>query len=259
MLPTQIDGPVIAVGDLHGAYGQAKALLDFLAAHGLHEGRWVVFLGDIVDVGPDTARTIDLLLSFQEQHPQAAFLCGNHDLSLALALGIVSGPYQGYYQARIPTRNSETLASYGAKDAVQLCEKMPAAHKDFLASLPWVVEHPAYVFVHAGLDPHEPYGGQVARLRRRDTTLFKPPWLYSGRLALCDPPQGTDRVIVSGHTVLRQPYLGDRRILLDTGCGYGGPLTACLLPERLVIQVPASVARPKSYQGERRPQPENNQ
>jgi serine/threonine protein phosphatase 1 len=239
MLPTEIEGPVIAVADLHGAYEQAKALLDFVAAHGLDRDRWAVFLGDYCDVGPDTARTIDLLLGWQKQHSQTAFLCGNHDLNLAKGLGLVGSPHQAYYEARIPTRNAETLKSYGAKDAADLAEKMPAAHKEFLATLPWAVEHADYLFVHAGLDPAEPYAEQVARLRQRDTATFKPRWLYSDRLAFCDPPPGTDKVVVSGHTILRQPVVSDRRILLDTGAGYGGPLSACLLPERRLIQVPA--------------------
>jgi hypothetical protein len=43
----------------------------------------------------------------------------------------------------------------------------------------------------------------------------------------------------------------------DTGAGSGGPLTACLLPERLLVQVPASVGKPKPYQGAYRPISEN--
>jgi hypothetical protein len=75
-------------------------------------------------------------------------------------------------------------------------------------------------------------------LRARDARIDKPKWLHETALAWAAPPD-TDRVVVSGHTILRQPVVTDRRILLDTGCGYGGPLTACLLPERLLIQVPA--------------------
>jgi serine/threonine protein phosphatase 1 len=240
MFPNQIDGPVIAVADLHGAFERVKTLLGFLRAHGLHEGRWVVFLGDYLDVGPATAQTIDLLLGFQKQHAQTTFLCGNHDHALMIALGVIPSPYQAYYEARIPTRNAQTLASYGATSAAELAEKMPQGHKDFLASLPWAIEHQdGYVFVHVGLDPAERYAEQIAKLRQSDTTAFKPRWLYSDRLAFCDPPQDTSKTVVSGHTILRQPVVTDRRILLDTGCGYGGPLTACLLPERLLIRVPA--------------------
>jgi len=245
----QIDGPVIVAADLHGAYEQLRTLLDFLVAHGLHEGRHLIFLGDFCDVGPDTASTIDLLLAFQKKHAEVTFLSGNHDLNLAIALGLVTNRYQTYYQARIPTRNALTLASYGATSAAELAEMMPAAHKDFLANLPWAVEHPDYLFVHAGLDPNEPYADQLAKLRQRDSTAFKPKWLYSERLAFCDPPPDTNKTVVSGHVILRKPYLEDRRILLDPGAGYGGPLTAILLPERLLIQVLPHSDRTKEGKG----------
>jgi len=229
--------------------------LDLLTAYGLHDGRHLIFLGDFCD-GPDTASTIELLLRWQATHPATSFLCGNHDLNLSKALGLVDSPHQAYYAARIPTRNTQTLKSYGAKDAPDLLAKMPQNHKDFLANLLWVVEHSDYVFVHAGLKPDEPYEEQIAKLRAKDTRQFKPPWLYDTALAWTIPPD-TDKVIVSGHTILRQPLVTDRRILLDTGCGYGGSLTACLLPERLLIQVPPSLAKTKSYQGDRRPILEN--
>jgi len=51
MLPAQIDGPVITISDLHGADDQLRTLLGFLIAHGLHEGRHLIFLGDFVMSG----------------------------------------------------------------------------------------------------------------------------------------------------------------------------------------------------------------
>ena len=110
MFPTQIDGPVIAVADLHGAYDQLQSLLNFLVANRLHEGCCIVFLGDLCD-GLDTAGTIEALLAWQQLHHQTTFLCGNHDLNLAKALGIVNSPHQDYYASRIPTRSIQTLTS----------------------------------------------------------------------------------------------------------------------------------------------------
>jgi serine/threonine protein phosphatase 1 len=244
MPPDCIDGPVVCVADLHGACQQVKALLDFLVANRLHEGRAVIFLGDYCDCGPDTASTIELLLAWQATCPASRFLCGNHDLSLAKGLGLVESPHRAYYAGRIPARSAETLASYGARDAAELMGRMPAAHQDFLANLPWVVEHQAgYVFVHAGLDASEPVEQQLAQLRARDARIYKPKWLHDTALAWAVPPD-TNKVVVSGHTTLADPWVTPRRILLDTGAGRGGPLTACLLPERLLIQVPASVAQP---------------
>jgi serine/threonine protein phosphatase 1 len=189
-----------------------------------------------VDRGPDSAKTIDLLLSFHQEHPETAFCSGNHDLSLAKGLGLVNSPHQDYYWRRIPKRNWTTLDSYDAKEGNELLGKMSRRHKDFLANLPWCVEHRDYLFVHAGLDPTQPYGEQIEQLKARNTTLFKPKWLHDCGLAFA-VPKDTEKVIVSGHTNVQNPYVSDHRILLDTGCGYGGPLTACMLPEKVLIQV----------------------
>lgn len=203
--------------------------------------RWLVFLGDVIDAGPDTAGTINLLLDWQKQHPQTTCIAGNHEMNLAAALGLIQSPFQRFYWNRIPSRNRQILTSYGATNAQELAEKMPASHKEFFRNLPWCVEHPDYLFVHAGLDAREPYEEQIAKLRQRDTSAFKPKWLYDDRLAFC-VPQDSHKTIVSGHTILRQPLVAERRILLDCGCGYGGSLTAILLPERLLIQVPPAIS-----------------
>lgn len=241
MYADSIAGPVLAIGDLHGCYEQAFQLLDIAITEGWLQDRFVVFLGDIVDRGPDTAGTIDLLLDFCNLHPQTTFCCGNHDLSLAKGLGLVDSPHQAYYWRRMPKRNGATLLSYGARDGEELLEKMPDSHKEFLVNMPWSVEHPDYLFVHAGIDHLEPYEGQIRQLRNRDTSLWKPKWLHDCGLAFA-VLKDSEKVIVSGHTTLSAPYVGQDRILLDTGAGYDGPLTACLLPEKVLIQIPPQEA-----------------
>jgi serine/threonine protein phosphatase 1 len=248
MYPDEISGPVVCVADLHGESEQLRRLLDFLRANRLHEGRTVIFLGDYCDCGPDTAGTIDLLLNWRKRHRPTVFLAGNHDLNLAKALGLVASPHQDYYAARLPTRNSETLSSYEAKGGDELLAKMPPRHKDFFANLAWVAEHQDFIFVHAGLDDREPVEQQLAKLRARDAKLFKPLWLHETALAWTIPPD-TNKTIVSGHTTIERPIVTNRRILIDTGCGRGGPLTAILLPERLLIQVPALLIVPRRAGG----------
>jgi len=118
--------------------------------------------------------------------------------------------------------------------------KMPEAHKDFFRRLPWVVEHPNFIFVHCGLDPGEPLEGQIEQLRRRDATLFKPKWLHSDGLALVGHAQQTNKVVVAGHCILPEVRRIENKVLIDTGCGYGGMLTALLLPEFEIVQATRS-------------------
>jgi serine/threonine protein phosphatase 1 len=239
MFADRIDGKVVAIGDLHGDREQAELLLGHLARTGGLEGRWAVFLGDYVDVGPDTAGVIDLLLDLRGQHQKTTFLCGNHDLNLAKALGLVPGPHREFYRRRLSTRSAPTLHSYGVADEGELLAAMPERHKNFFRRLPWVVEHPDYLFVHCGLDPREPLDEQLRRLRERDTTIYKPKWLHDDRLSHAGHRHQTDRLIVAGHAIGPDVRVVGNKVLLDTGCGYGGYLSALLLPEGRLIQTVA--------------------
>lgn len=232
----RIDGKVVVIGDIHGEYGQARQLLFDLGERGLLDDRWLVFLGDYVDVGPDSARVVRLLLDLHEAFSHSTFLCGNHDLNLAKALGLVDSPHRHFYWNRLPLRNAETLASYGAGNGWDLLDRMPDDHKDFFRKLPWVVEHPDYLFVHCGFDPDEPFDWQVEQLRQRDTNLWKPMWLHHDRLAFVGHAHQTDKTVIAGHSIVPAVRAVENKVLIDTGCGYGGALTALLLPEFEVVQ-----------------------
>lgn len=117
-----------------------------------------------------------------------------------------------------------------------LCRRMPARHKVFLTGLPWCVEHPQFLVVHAGLTA-APFADQLEVLRRRDFTLGRPPWLHERKLARAEPPADCPFTVVSGHVVVPEVQFrhGGRRILCDTYGGRGKVLSAVLLPERKVV------------------------
>ena len=231
----KISGKVVAVGDIHGEYDKMRRMLACLVRYEILDDRWLVLLGDYVDMGPDTAKVIEFLVRFKkEYHPNTAFICGNHDLNLIKALGLVDSPEEVFYRGRVPTRNRDVLVSYGARNVDELKAKMPDSHKEFLANLNWAVEHPDYLFVHVGLDPNESYEAQVEALAERDMVPHKPKWLYRDHLSFSSPR--TDKIVVSGHMILNDAIGFNNRRLIDTGCGYGGELTALQLPEDQIIQ-----------------------
>jgi len=237
-LPSRIDGPVAAIGDIHGQSGELRQLLDQLRCEPDFAERWVVFLGDFLDRGPSPRAALDLVLALAKEHPKTTAVMGNHDLALLGALGLIDAPTDNHWPKRYLTSYncSPTFRSYGVSvgDLPALARAMPDAHKEFLAALPWSVEHPHYLFVHAGLEPARAFESQLAALRQRDVSHNRPPWLCSRSLARQRPPADCTLTVVSGHVPVPSVRLSKQRLLLDTSGGYGH-LSCVLLPENRIL------------------------
>lgn len=285
--PRVIDGPLAVVGDLHGAADLLERVLTRLRQTPDFESRWLVFVGDFLDRGPDSRRCIDVVLGLAETHGKVAAVMGNHDLAAIGALGLVPTPPASHWDQRYIADYEawRTFVSYGVEKTeaefnqltdeiraikpyydpyddcfnggvvpvelealrgdvfrrlevllADLRKRMPDRHKLFLAGLPWCVEHPQYLIVHAGLTA-EPYADQLEVLRRRDFTLGRPPWLHERKLARAELPEDCPLTVVSGHVVVPQVQFlqGGRRILCDTFGGRGKVLSSVLLPEMKVV------------------------
>jgi serine/threonine protein phosphatase 1 len=175
----------------------------------------LVFLGDYIDRGPDSAGVIDDLLQLRGQFPHSVFLRGNHEEMLLDALaGRDPAPFLFNGGAR-------TIASYQARGAWP----PPAEHRDFFASLLPLYASTKFIFVHAGLRPGIPLAEQSP-----DDLL----WIRADFMA-AEVDWG--KTVVFGHTPLEQPLLIPDRIGLDTGCVYGGRLTCCEVNNRQIWQV----------------------
>lgn len=240
-------GPLAVIGDVHGQAEPLRRLLGKLRKRWVFAGRTVVFLGDFLDRGPDPRAALELVLALQQEHPKVTAVMGNHDLALTGALGLVPAPPTCNWAKRWVAAYDagSTFASYGVPfgDLRALARSIPPEHKQFLAGLPWLVEHPQYLIVHAGLVPDMPMGEQLAILRKRDFTLQRPPWLCDPALTRCGVPADCRLTVVSGHVRQRQVQFRDRRILLDTTGGVSGELSAVLLPERVVVTSTPSPVR----------------
>jgi len=239
---TRIDGPVAVIGDVHGQVDKLSDVLQRLRKMPDFSRRWLVFIGDYVDRGPDPKGALDLILALRREHPRVTAIAGNHDFAMSAALQLISAPKEASWPQRwLGHYDAETtFASYGVEfaDLDALRENIPPEHRDFLVHLPWCVEHPRYLFVHAGLESHVPCELQLRILREKDNTLHRPQWLCSKALVDAEVPGDCAVAAVSGHVRVPQVTFRKKRILVDTSGGADGPLSAVLLPEKKVVASP---------------------
>lgn len=216
--------PIYAVGDIHGHLDELERALALIAADGGPEAD-VVFLGDLVDRGPDSRGVIDRLIAGQAAGRPWRVLRGNHDdmFRRFLSEGVIN---HAQVKSGLPWTHRrlggfETLASYGIaadpdtprRDIVKAAlAAVPPAHRDFLDSLPHRLEWGDLLFVHAGICPGVP----LAQQDPSDLIWIREPFLSDRR------PHPW--LVVHGHTALEHPQHFGNRIDLDGGAGYGRPI-----------------------------------
>ena len=203
---------LLAFGDIHGCRSALQALLAQVA---LRETDQLVFLGDYIDRGPDSAGVIDELLALQARFPHSVFLRGNHEQML---IDVLAGENLTTF---LFNGGDKTIASYEARGGWP----PPRKHRRFLESLPAIYRAEGFVFVHAGLRPGTPLADQDP-----DDLL----WI---RQEFLDSSDDWGEIVVFGHTPREEPLLTAARIGLDTGCVYGGRLTCCDVLTRRCWQV----------------------
>lgn len=247
-VPTRIDGPVAVIGDVHGQTLQLREIIAQLAGLPDIHKRWIVFIGDLVDRGPDPAGAVQLFCDLVKQHEKVTWVCGNHELAMAGTLGLINAPDYIDFRGRWTHHyNSHTtFESYGVehKDVEGLRAALPEEHVRLLSDLPWSVEHRDYLFVHAGLDRNIPFETQIRILRERDYSLSHPPWLYSKEFILMGPPSDCPVPVVIGHVPVPKVQIGNGMIAIDTTGGVTGALSCVLLPENIVLQSGSSGPSP---------------
>jgi len=207
----------VIIGDVHGCRDELAALLDRV---GFAKGDRLVMVGDLVVRGPDPAGTVDLLMSLD-----ARAVRGNHEDRL------------------LRIRAGEALANEPQRAVIAA---LSPRHWAFLEALPlWLdlPEHDVRV-VHAGVVPGVPIEQQPPRAlmymrclnRAGEPVEKRGDDLWGARY------QGSPHMVF-GHNARTEPQLHPAATGLDTGCVYGGRLTALVLDEG---------ARPPRSKGERR-------
>ncbi len=214
---------IYAVGDVHGCADRlvmlhARIAADAAARPGPRR-MVLVYLGDYVDRGPDSAGVLDLL---GEPPPlrgaEAVTLMGNHERMMLDACDPDGHP--GALPFWLDNGGEATLESYGQGwdlDPTSLARALPPAHLALMRRCPLSWSAGGYLFVHAGVRPGVP----LHRQDPADLAWIREPFLsFEGRL-----PQ----VVVHGHTPTRLPEIRPHRIGIDTGACFGGDLTCLVL------------------------------
>jgi protein phosphatase len=232
-----LTGPFDIVGDVHGCYDELCDLLGELGyrvdrdAHTAAgpPGRTALFLGDLVDRGPASPRVLRLVMQMvRDGH--ALCLPGNHEEKLKRWLmGKAVKPTHGL---------QETITQFAAEP--------PAFKQEVERFIDGLVAHLVLdggklVVAHAGLK---------AELQGRASGAVREFCLYGETTGETDElglpvryPWAEDyrgqATVVYGHTPVPEPVWLNRTLCIDTGCVFGGSLTALRYPERELVAIPA--------------------
>jgi protein phosphatase len=234
-------GPFDVIGDVHGCRSELETLLralDYTIVRDDHgrpvdavhsQGRRPIFLGDLVDRGPDTPGVLRLVMGMV-QSGHALCVPGNHEHKLVRALD--------KRQVRISHGLAETLAQLADED-----DEFRKEVREFCYGLVshLVLDDGRLVVAHAGLK--EAYHGRASGRVRSfalygDTTGETDEYGLPVRYPWANEYRGTAMVLY-GHTPTPQPEWVNNTMCLDTGCVFGGRLTALRYPEKDVVSVPA--------------------
>lgn len=213
-----------AVGDVHGRLDLLDRLLEAIDNDlvGRPKARTLlVFLGDLIDRGPDSRGVIERLRSFRHGTLRPYFLAGNHE---EIFLRILAGE-RGLLNDWLRFGGRECLASYDvdhmalaemseADALTAIKEAVPDSHAGFIASFNDSLSFGSYLFVHAGLRPG-------VELRSQSVTDLR--WIRSPFL---EDETDHGAVVVHGHTICGEVVHRPNRIGIDTGAYRTGVLTA---------------------------------
>ena len=220
---------VYAIGDVHGCLSLVDTLLaaiDVDRAARVPANTTLIFLGDLIDRGPESAAVLERLRQFDQPDVRLRILKGNHEEIFLKALAGDDKSLRLF--CRIGGR--ETIESYGMSeeeynrlDYAELLAAMqrlvPAAHREFVEGFEDMIAIGDYLFVHAGVRPEVALADQ----RPADLRWIRDPFL--------DHPRPLEKMIVHGHTVTDAPEMRAHRIGIDTGAYQSGVLTAIGLEE----------------------------
>lgn len=218
-----------AIGDIHGRLDLLDSLLGQIErdmSERPAKKTFIVFLGDLIDRGPDSAGVIERLRTYRPVGARPVFLAGNHEEVLIRILqgdrNILASwlKFGGAECAQSYDIDPQALRHLEEGDAIRLLQsRFPASHRAFLESFADTFRFGDYLFVHAGIRP----GIAIEQQDRSDLLWIRDPFLSDSK------EHGF--VVVHGHTVVEAVEERRNRIGIDTGAYQSGVLTALAVEE----------------------------
>ena len=209
----------VVIGDIHGCYNELEQLLLDLESNQVYNKNTdrLIFLGDYIDRGKDSKKVVRFIRSLQRDNENVIALKGNHEDMC------VNYYKYGRLDWKINGAN-KTIKSYHG-------------HKELRRDLNWMEHLPLYyedehfIYVHAGIDANKPMSEQS----NYHLLWVREPFLWS--------TTKQDKRVVFGHTPSQlaiesdKPYytLADN-IGIDTGCVFGGKLTALIIDDDKITE-----------------------
>jgi polynucleotide kinase-phosphatase len=235
-----LHGPFDVIGDVHGCAAELRTLLTELgwtleydgdvAVDARHaDGRQAVFVGDLVDRGPDTPGVLRLVMGMVASG-RALCVSGNHEAKLVRAL-----------------KGAKVTVSHGLAESLAQVATQPEEFRTRALALMdglishYVLDDGRLVVAHAGLKQAY-HGRSSGRVRSfalyGDTTGETDEYGLPVRYPWAQEYRG-QATVVYGHTPVPKAEWVNNTICLDTGAVFGGALTALRYPERDLVSVQA--------------------
>jgi serine/threonine protein phosphatase 1 len=225
--PTTPDGVrIYAIGDVHGRADLLSQVLmgidADMAAYPAHRAVHV-FLGDYIDRGRHSRQVLDMLIA-RGRHHHMVCLKGNHETYVRDFLRDPAVLDQWRHFGGL-----ETLVSYGITPSINADEReqhalaeafgraLPHSHRHFLSNLKTSFACGDYFFAHAGVRP----GIALSKQHENDLLWIRDDFLFH--------EDGFGKIIIHGHTPVKEPDIRPNRINIDTGAYATGRLTCLVL------------------------------
>jgi predicted phosphodiesterase len=211
---------IIAIGDVHGCITE---LQDLLRVCDYRPGDEVILLGDLVAKGPDSQAVVQMAREIG-----AKAVRGNHDHEVIRCR-------EAMLRGHDP--------SYASIDHMRIARQLSQLEHEWMRTWPWYIqsEDLETIFVHAGFLPSAPLDQQLPRHMMNIRSVMEngtPSARHATGMSWARLWTGPLRVVF-GHDAFMGLQIWDKCIGIDTGCVYGGRLTALLLPENRLVSVPA--------------------